>query len=476
MTDRVKLMGLDFGTTTSSAVVADATLLRSATGRVELDVPVERFRSDMVFTPMLGDDRVDLDSINRLLDAWLTAGQVRPGELFGGGALLTGLTAQKDNTAGLVGLIRRRLGDALVATADDPCLESWLSFLGNCTHLSRQHPDRTILNLDIGGGTTNLALGQNRQVSRTGCLFIGARHVQVSPGTYRITKLSPYAIDVFNHLGIAKKPGDELTASELAGFVNFCVATLEDIFTGKQNHAAEIMNRLEQVRFRLPADMPPPIVTFSGGVGELVYRHLRGEPWPTTTCFGDLGIDLAQRIAGSPIWEDSLRRYRPESGGRATVFGLLRHTTEVSGSTLFLRTPGILPLADVPILGSVSSSDSDEPLRGLFGLVKRSHRGGCVQVRVGSQQAAVVADFGRRLASLLEEIAFPANQPLVLLVKENVGKVLGQYATRWGALPLQLLVIDEVTLRDAQYVQIGSPRHHIVPVSFYGIGPERIES
>jgi len=32
-----------------------------------------------------------------------------------------------ENAAGLVDLIRRRLGQALIATADDPCLESWLS-------------------------------------------------------------------------------------------------------------------------------------------------------------------------------------------------------------------------------------------------------------------------------------------------------------------------------------------------------------
>src|SRR5437868_12984594 len=56
---RVKLIDLDFGTTTSSAVVAAAWLTRSAvTGRVELDQVRECYRSEMVFTPLDAGNRL----------------------------------------------------------------------------------------------------------------------------------------------------------------------------------------------------------------------------------------------------------------------------------------------------------------------------------------------------------------------------------------------------------------------------------
>src|SRR5438045_8270483 len=156
MMDRVKLLGLDFGTTTTSAVVASAALVRNTvTGRTDLGDVRELYRSELVFTP-LRDGRLDLEALERQLDAWLQAGQVEPGELFGGGALLTGLTAQQENADALVDLVRRRLGDALIATADDPCLESWLAFMGSSGRLSREHPNTPLLNLDIGGGTTNV--------------------------------------------------------------------------------------------------------------------------------------------------------------------------------------------------------------------------------------------------------------------------------------------------------------------------------
>lgn len=471
MPDRVQLLGVDMGTTTCSAVVAHASLQRTATGRVELDDLQETYRSDMVFTPLTDDDRVDLGQVERLLDTWLAAGSVQPERLFGGGALLTGLTAQKENAAGLVRLLRRRLGQSLVATADDPCLESWLAFLGSCGALSRQHPQTPILNFDIGGGTTNIALGRDRQVLRTGCLFIGARHVQVVPGSYSIIRLSAYATGLFDYLHITKRTGETLTAAEVDAIVDFYVSTLEDIARGIDPRLRlPFVERLEQVRLFMPAEAPVPAITLSGGVGELVYRHLQGEPWPSTTHFGDLGIDLAQRLVRSPVLAPSLRQLRPASGGRATVYGLLQHNTEVSGSTLFMRTPGMLPLADLPIFGCLSGDDGDERLRELLALVRGSSRGGCVQIRVGSQRTATVRRLGERLAHFLEELAFATAQPVVLLVQENVGKVLGQYATRWGTLPVALLVIDEITQRDAHYGHIGAPQHEVVPVVLYGLG------
>jgi ethanolamine utilization protein EutA len=471
MASCVKLIGLDFGTTTSSAVVAAAGLRRTATGRMELDYPEEIFRSEMVFTPLLPDDRLDMVHVERLLDGWLDAGRVQPGELFGGGVLLTGLTAQKVNAQALVQLVRRRLGETLVATADDPCLESWLAFMGSCAELSRAHPDQVILNLDIGGGTTNLALGRNREVLRTGCLFLGARHVQVVPATYRIIKLSPYAHAMFAHLGIIKGVGEELSQVEVEALVSFYITLLEEVCTGKAK-ATPILKRLEQVPLQMPLDLNQVAVTFSGGVGELVYRHLQGEPWPATTFYGDLGIDLAQRIVETPTWQESLQNYRPRSGGRATVYGLLRHTTEVSGTTLFLHDPTVLPLADLPIFGSLQAGSSEAQVRDMLTLVRRSSRGGCVQVRLESQDLAAVRGLGQRLAQVLHEDAFPHKHPLVLLVQENLGKVLGHYVTRWGALPLQVLVIDEVSLKNAHFVQIGLPHHQVVPVSFYGLLPQ----
>jgi ethanolamine utilization protein EutA len=471
MTDAVKLVGLDFGTTTSGAVIAAARLARnSVTGRVEIDQVRECYRSELVFTPLREGDNLDEERIDAYLDAWLAAGGVAPGEVFGGGALLTGLTARKANAAALTHLVRRRLGGALVAAADDPCLESWLAFMGSCAGLSRRHPDLPVLNLDIGGGTTNLALGRGGEVLRTGCLLVGARHVQVAPGTYRIVNLSCQARALFEHLGIGKGPGDELVEAEAAAVLDFYMALLEGAVAGRPEAFADPVARLhEQVAFRLPAGGAGAVITISGGVGELVYGHLDGKPWPPVTCYGDLGIDLARRALASPNLARHLHAYRPASAGRATVYGLLRHSTEVSGSTLFLPRRDVLPLPELPILGTLTDRMSDAEMRDALALAGRGADGGCLRVILRGTDAAAVRALGGRMARALREASFPAGRPLVLLLRENAAKVLGHYATEWGRLPVELIVIDEVTVRDAQYVHVGRSRGPVVPISFYGL-------
>jgi ethanolamine utilization protein EutA len=99
----------------------------------------------------------------------------------------------------------------------------------------------------------------------------------------------------------------------------------------------------------------------------------------------------------------------------------------------------------------------------------RSRRGGALRVELDGSGAGPVRELGGRLATALRALAFPAAHPLVLLLRENAGKTLGHYVTEWGHLPLSLVVIDEVAVRDAQYVHLGRPREQVVPVSYYGL-------
>ena len=207
---------------------------------------------------------------------------------------------------------------ALVATADDPGLESWLAFLGSCDALSCANPETPILNLDIGGGTTNLAIGKAGQVLRTGCLSIGARHLQVEPGGYRIRSLTPQAKATLAHLGIARDVGHQLTRGEVDAVLDFYLRIIESESQPEARHAdVDIRRGYEQVPFHLPRDVGSYAVTLSGGVGELVYAHLRGEPWPSTTKFGDLGIDLARRFIETSPWANQLnsKKFVPAGGG-----------------------------------------------------------------------------------------------------------------------------------------------------------------
>lgn len=468
-----KLVGLDFGTTTSSALVAEAVVRRNAvTGRMELSLTRETFRSPLVFTP-LDNDRLDLAATLRLVDDWLARGGITPGhaDVGGGGALLTGLTARRDNATGLVAAIRERLGPALVATADDPCLESWLAFQGSCAPLSRRHPEQTFLHLDIGGGTTNIALGRNGDVLATGCLFVGARHVRFTPGTRRIESLSSHSQALFKDLGIGAGPGDDLPSDDLTRILDWYLDILGRAIDGRADPADR--STLSHVQVPLPStscrDASEKQVTLSGGVGELVYAAARGAAPPGITPYGDLGADLAHRLLTHPTWSRHWRGYLPEGGGRATVAGLLRHATRISGASIHLPTPSLLPLTDLPIVGSLLPDSDETVLRATLELARRAHTGAAVHVRGLLPEADAVRLFGARLASVLGEMAWPEDRPLVLLLESNCGKALGQCATRWGQLTLPLVVADELDLPAARWVTLGKERDGVVSVSFHGL-------
>jgi ethanolamine utilization protein EutA len=476
----VRLVGLDFGTTTSRCVAATARVSRNAiTGRHELSDVREVFRSPVVLTPFAAEG-LETRRLEGYLDAWLAAARADGAEIFGGGALVTGLAAQQSNSPTLIELIRSRVKDVLVAAADDPCLEAWLAFQANAGALSRAQPDRWVINLDIGGGTTNIALGRAGEVARTGSLFVGARHIEVVPGSYRIVRLSRYARAVLDHLVIAAEPGDTLDPQQVAAILDWQIALLESALAGDRTVFNAPTARLhEQVAFEPPADLADagdlhsPLYCLSGGVGELVYEILRTNQLPPTTQFGDLGTDLAARLAASPPWAARLAarlvESSPEHAGRATVYGLLLYATQISGSTVYLPDPAVLPARDVPILGRVNSDSTVGEIGDILHLVRHSAVGGCVVVSLEQSDAATVRAVGERFAMAIRAAALPAATPLVLLARENVGKALGGYVSQWGATPLRLIVLDEIEPLEARYVQIGTLRDGVVPVSFYGM-------
>jgi ethanolamine utilization protein EutA len=473
----VTLFGLDVGSTTTSLLVASGRLVRNCvTGRNELGEVKPVFQPEPAFTPFQGDV-VDIPALQRMIDSWLVDGQIDPYSITSGGALVTGLAARSANARAIATYVRSRFHDSVVAAADDPCLESWLAFMGNALDLSRAEPHRPFINLDIGGGTTNLAWGLAGEVKTCGCYYVGARHVQVEPGTYRLLALSPFASELFHELNVTAAVGAELRPDDLETILAFYVDLLECAVTGRTPSAPSAVAVLHrQVEFRRPdratdeADEAEPVITLSGGVGELAYRAARDASLPDTTAFGDLGIDLARRICQSPLLSRNLKTHIPTGLGRATVHGLTKHSTEISGATLYLPRPGILPLTDLPILGQFSPATSDRELAELLNLAMRSATGACLRVEIEDDRAVTIKSLGDRLASHLESIELTDGRPLVLLTPGNIGKTFGNYATRWGRLAAHLIVIDEVPVRAAHFVTIGRVRDGLVPVAFHGIG------
>jgi ethanolamine utilization protein EutA len=444
----VHLLGLDVGSTTTSALTATARLVRDPVQeRVRLRDEVVRHRLGPVLTPLHGED-LDLDAIATLLDGWLAEARLDPSELFAGGALVTGLAARRANAAGLVRLVRERIGEAVVATASDPVLESWLAFAGSAAALSRALPGEPILNLDVGGGTTNPAVGIDGNVLAAGCLHVGARHVRVRPGTTEVVGASELGRALLADAG-----GDP------AQVVTRLTRALEDLVAGGD---------VDPLLVDVPLDVPAGArVVLSGGVGELVYARAAGAPAGEPGRFGDLGGELAEAILASSVLGAHVRDLVPEHRGRATVYGVALHATEVSGATIHVDAAR-LPLRDLPVVARLGAGAEPERLLAAIRLVARTEHGGCVQFAAGAAQGLDrVRELGARLAGALEEL--PAGHVLVVLLEEDAAAALGGYATGWRGDGASLVVLDQMVPRDAAFVTVGSARHGVVPVAFHGL-------
>lgn len=471
---RVILLGLDFGSTTSSALLVSAKVVRSsATGHMQLDDVQVLYKSEPVFTPFANQD-IDIEKVAKLIANWFAESGVKVAEIFSGGSMITGLAAQAHNAAALSKLITSIVGESVIATANDPCLESWLAFMGSCAALSRYHADVPIINFDIGGGTTNVALGVNGDVKATGCYFIGARHFQFVPGSYQIVTLSSYGAALLEALNITKKIGETLDAAEIAKIMAFYVSVLEAVVLGDAGFLNTQITKIHsQVAIQLSSQTKPSM-TFSGGVGEVIYKIAAGETLPSTTFFGDFGIELALAIANSPILSANLKTHIPEHKGRATVVGLTLHATEISGNTIYLPNQkhlpqtNDLPLRNLPIIARLFSDSTVDQWHSAFTLAANCQQGACIQISASNTLKQTRA-FAAQIRHALQASKYVPCKPLVILVDTNIGKALGNYICDWGQSQYNLIVIDEVTLRNAQFVHIGRAHQGMIPVSFYGL-------
>ena len=470
--DDVLMIGLDFGSTTSRALIARSRIGRNRmTGYMGLGKPDIIFRATPVFTPFR-DGRLKIEDILSCLEEWLQESDVDSETLFSGGVIITGLAASQENSAAIAKAVQAKINNLIVATTNDPGLESWLAFMGNTLELSSRSPKTTFINLDIGGGTTNTALGEGGNVLQTGCCQIGARHFQVYPGTYQIKSVSALGVQLGKYFNFSVEAGTTLSADDRDKVLSVFVDGLIALVQGDNRYFNSLPGSLfKQLPFNHSNDGSVAI-TYSGGVGELLYRHLAGEALPETTAYGDLGIDLVRKMLTSPVLTRDLKKHVPEYLGQSTVYGLAMHSAELSGHTVYLPDHALLPLHDLTVVARLRIDACEEVVAQALQLAKKCTSGSCIQVVSVDERYPQLTDIkrlGQYLAKQLKEQGFAEGSPLLLLAPQDFGKVLGCYATQWGRLPVTLLAVDEVPDRPVQFVSLGAVRNYVIPVYYYGM-------
>ena len=91
--NRTLLLGLDFGSTTCSALIVSAAMTSDGiSGTAKFSAPHIIYRATPVFTPFIGDN-IDAEKVTALIQKWLLESKLKITELFSASAIITGLAA-----------------------------------------------------------------------------------------------------------------------------------------------------------------------------------------------------------------------------------------------------------------------------------------------------------------------------------------------------------------------------------------------
>ena len=160
--DNVTLVsvGMDIGSSGTQIIFSRLNLRRFGEDLSSRYVVVSRetlFQSEVVLTPYQSASRIDDSALGRIIDRAYAAAHLQPRDIDTGVVILTGEALRRENAQAIADILAREGGDLVCATAGHH-MEAMLAAYGSgAAQMSHQARSR-ILNIDIGGGTTKLAI------------------------------------------------------------------------------------------------------------------------------------------------------------------------------------------------------------------------------------------------------------------------------------------------------------------------------
>ena len=447
MADVLRSVGLDVGTTTTQLILSELTVENQASGFAVPHMQITDrkliYQSPVLFTPLLGS-LVDSVALRRWVQSQYAQAGIHPKDVDTGAIIITGETSRKENAALVLEELSGFAGEFVVATAG-PHLESVLAAKGAGADTWSEQTGKRVLHMDIGGGTSNLALIENGRIVKTGCLNVGGRLLKFGSDG-RITYVSP-VLQGISDLRI----GDTPTQTKLEQLCKTLTDALE--MAAGLRPKTDLLDKLSTTEAGEPfLSTAEAVLSFSGGVADCI--ETCQEPY----AFGDIGPLLGQAIKNSLLCRGQYRLGAHTI--RATVIGAGCHSTSLSGSTVFYR--GVhLPVKNLPVIPFTAEEQDAKNL------------GDLIAQRLSRQDSrpAVLAMPGYpspthgQIKMLAEKIvAGTKGFPVFVCLEQDMAKALGHALCLLLQAHTPCLCIDRLQLTEGSYLDIGTPVGPALPV------------
>ena len=194
--DNVELttVGIDIGSSTSHLMFARVHLQRLRHALSSRFVVVSRkilWQSPILLTPYLPDYTIDVDDLAGFIGGCYTYAGIEPEEVDSGAVILTGEAIKRHNARAIADLFSEEAGKFVCASAGHHMECQMAAHGSGAVALSRGH-NATLLNVDIGGGTTKFALIENGRILATCAIAVGGRLI-VEDERAGLTRIEPPA-------------------------------------------------------------------------------------------------------------------------------------------------------------------------------------------------------------------------------------------------------------------------------------------
>jgi ethanolamine utilization protein EutA len=454
--DNVELttVGIDIGSSTSHLMFARVHLQRLSAALSSRFVVVDRkilWQSPILLTPYRRDYTIDVDELAGFIGGCYNYAGIEREKVDSGAVILTGEAIKRKNARAIDELFAAQAGKFVCASAGHK-LEARLAAHGSGAVAASKQRGIGLLHVDIGGGTTKLALINRGEIISVAAFAVGGRLIaQDASGSW--TRIDASAHAVARELGLSIGPELLSDAATRQAIAHRLAALTVDQITGSPLDA---LGRELALTEPLDRTVPPTFLSFSGGVSEYIFGH-------ETADYGDIARLLAAEIVAQLRERISIPVIEPRERIRATVIGASQFTVQVSGKTIYLSKSAVLPIRNIPVIHlSLDLADTIDVDRVTAEFARRASLLDCdPNSRIALAFAWTGAPEYPRLADMARAImSFAAprghrDEVLVLMIDGDIARGLGRILTDELHLDGALVSIDGVQLRELDFVDIG---------------------